>query len=150
MNGDKGRKYHAETSIVLLDNSFDSNHSDCDHGSRAEPNQQEVESTPWDRQRNANSRTPVAGACTAGLSVARTFRLLVTGSDGRDGQVLGETTEVLSLCRGKQTIRIPVSLPITLTNQRLQLIISSAVSANVNLQMGAGTFLEATRFVGTP
>ncbi|MGH9162141.1 MAG: FG-GAP-like repeat-containing protein [Vicinamibacteraceae bacterium] len=88
--------------------------------------------------------------CTLGLGVARTLRVMATNPAGGDESLLGEVTQGLSVCLGQETITIPVTTPVRLTNHRLKLTLSSAVSLNVNLKMGNHTFLEATNFVGSP
>ena len=84
-----------------------------------------------------------------GLNLAITYRLEITNPDGSGARVLGETTQVLSLALGSQTITIPVSTPVTFHDQRLKLTISSVVGLNVNLKMDS-TLIEATNFAGTP
>jgi len=87
---------------------------------------------------------------TLGLGLVVTFRLAATELDGSGEQLLGQTTQVLDLGLGPHRISIPVTTPVSFNNQRLKLTISTAASLNTNLQMGNGTFLEATEFVGTP
>ena len=87
---------------------------------------------------------------TLGLNVAMTFRLAVTNPDGSNGQLLGQTTQLLGLGLGARTINIPVTTPVTLNNRRLCLTMSSAANLYLNLQTGSSTFLELTTFTGTP
>lgn len=85
-----------------------------------------------------------------GLNIATTFRLAATSPDGSGEQPLGQVTQTLGLALGPQTVTIPVAVPLTLSNQRLKLTISSVAGVNVNLQLGRSSYLEATGFVGTP
>jgi hypothetical protein len=88
--------------------------------------------------------------CTLGVGLGITFTLAATDPAGVNPQLLGQRTQLLTLCAGRRTVEIPVPTPVTLTNQRPKLTISSVLSVNLNLQLGTSTFLEATDFVGTP
>ncbi|HWB04478.1 MAG TPA: hypothetical protein VG796_15730 [Verrucomicrobiales bacterium] len=85
---------------------------------------------------------------TAGLSLATKYRLSATNPDGSGEQTLGQSVQLLNF--GTQSVMIPVTTPVTLTNKRLKLTISSVAAFGVNLQMGNSAFLEVTNFTGTP
>jgi YVTN family beta-propeller protein len=88
--------------------------------------------------------------CTLGLGVLVTYTLAATDVNGGSVHTLGQTTQLLSLCVGEQTVTIPVATPFDLNNQLLKFTISSTLSANLNLQLGQNTFLLSTDYVGEP
>jgi YVTN family beta-propeller protein len=88
--------------------------------------------------------------CTLGLGVLVTYTLAATDLNGGSVHTLGQTTQLLSLCTGEQTVTIPVATPFDLNNQLLKFTISSTLGANLNLQLGQNTFLLSTDYVGEP
>ncbi|MPY88535.1 MAG: hypothetical protein GEU99_11480 [Luteitalea sp.] len=87
--------------------------------------------------------------CALALTLTKTVRLAATNAEGGDEQVLGETTRPARLCVEQETLTIPVTAPVELTNQRLKLTISS-LSVGVNLNTGHHAVVRATSFVGEP
>jgi len=87
--------------------------------------------------------------CVWGLGVPKTVLLAVTSSAGGQEQVLGQGVQGLRLCRD-QTIDIAVATPVTLTNRRLKLTISSTSHLPMLIPLGRRTFLRGSAFVGVP
>jgi uncharacterized repeat protein (TIGR01451 family) len=88
--------------------------------------------------------------CTVGLGVGVSFQLASTDPQGGYEQVIGQTTQLLALCTGVRTISLTPSGPVSLTNRRLKLTISALVAAKLTLHLGTSTFVQATKFVGSP
>jgi hypothetical protein len=86
--------------------------------------------------------------CLLGLKLG-TYELDSTDVNGNDVQVLGQTGQPL-LCLGSQTVSFPVNTPLTLANRRLRFTMSSVLSLILNLQLGQGTYVQATPYLGTP
>ncbi len=87
--------------------------------------------------------------CVLGVSLPKTVRLAATNLTGGQEQVLGQAVKGAALC-SEQTIGIPVTTPLTLTNKRLKLTITSASPLPVVVPLGNRTFLRAGFFVGAP
>jgi uncharacterized delta-60 repeat protein len=92
----------------------------------------------------------VVRPCTLALGVGVTYRLEKTDAAGMSAQLLGETTQPAGLCVSTELIPIVVPTPVTFTNERLRLTIASSLGLTLNLQLGPGTYLEATNFAGIP
>lgn len=86
--------------------------------------------------------------CLLGLKLG-TYELDSTDVNGNNVQVLGQVGQPL-LCLGSQTVSFPVSTPLTLSNRRLRFTMSSVLSLILNLQLGQGTYVQATPYIGTP
>jgi hypothetical protein len=82
------------------------------------------------------------------LSPAATYRLSATNPDGSGEQLLGTVTRSATL--GQLTASIPVSTPVSLTNKRLKLTVTTNSTFNSRVQLGSSTYLQVTQFAGTP
>jgi uncharacterized delta-60 repeat protein len=87
--------------------------------------------------------------CRLGAALERTVILASTDASGGAEQPLGQTVAQAHFCQS-QTISIPVTAPVTLTQRRLKLTMSSPVPIAPPLRLGSQTFLRATNFVGAP
>jgi uncharacterized delta-60 repeat protein len=103
--------------------------------------------------------TFVAGAtfrlvlpCTFGVILPNTVTLAATNLAGDDIQPLGQASQGLTICFGRDTVTttIPVTAPVTLTNQRLKLTIAWMSHVKIPLLLGSNAFLQATNLAGTP
>ncbi|HEU5469338.1 MAG TPA: hypothetical protein VFV67_01700 [Actinophytocola sp.] len=96
----------------------------------------------------SGARFTLVTPCTLGLAVAPTYRLWAT--DATTEHLLTQTSPPLSFCLGQRTLKLPVHTPLTLTNQRLKLTVSTPLSTTLTLPLGPTTYLQATNFTGTP
>jgi uncharacterized delta-60 repeat protein len=87
---------------------------------------------------------------TLRLNGAMTFRLAVTSLDGGNEQLLGQVKRSLGPGLEARTINFTVNTPVTLTNRRLKLTLSSAANLRLDLETGSSTFLEMTTPRRTP
>jgi hypothetical protein len=98
----------------------------------------------------ALSRFTLHVPCLLALTVGSRYTLAITDVNGGNVTQIGQRNGLLGLCLGSARFQIPAQVPQTLVNQRLRLTFSTLVSTTVNLRVGPGTFLEATRFTPGP
>jgi uncharacterized delta-60 repeat protein len=86
--------------------------------------------------------------CLFGIGFPKTVRVSSTDISGGDEQVLGETVVNLAVCQ-TQTITVPVTGPIAVSQRRLKLTLDSPLPFGPPVILGSQTAFRATNFVGT-
>lgn len=85
-----------------------------------------------------------------GRSAGATFRLSATDLAGNNEVLLGEASQVIGASTSPDIITIPIAAPVTLTDQRIKLSVTTASGVNLKLEPNTLAWLELTAFVGSP
>jgi putative metal-binding protein len=88
--------------------------------------------------------------CTLAVGLFTNLSLSSTDLKGGNVQALGQASIPVGVCLGERRINIPVATPVELNNRRLRLRITNVLGVELDIPLGAGTYLEATNFVGVP